>query len=334
MRKLLVTGKPLAERFAKTLGEMGFEVTNGSSAVLQDLGASDTERELTEDEIRDVLPGYEVYVYGGLEPASRTVLTSAGDLRLIAFMGTAWADPGCVDADAAAQQHVRVTNTPHANAPSVAEFAVGLAIGLARYQYAMATETTEHKMWHPLQGTDISGKRVGIVGMGAIGTLVSKHLYHGFGTPISYFSRSARPDIEAEINAVRVPDPAHLFRDCEIVSLHAPMSDETHGLISHGSLSAGTDRILVNTASPELVDASALIQAMEKGEVRSVALDGKFPDEELNDRLLAFGAERFVQFPRAAWLAQESYDRIAGMVCNSVAAYVDGVDIPNLVLGD
>src|SRR5580658_9242045 len=99
IERLLVTGSPLSEKHVADLESLGYTVTNGSEDALISLGleASETKRDLTEDELSQLLTDCSVYVYGGLESATDRALADASDLKLIAFLGTGWSDPGCVD---------------------------------------------------------------------------------------------------------------------------------------------------------------------------------------------------------------------------------------------
>lgn len=334
MRILLITGKPVAARWQHQFEGLGYKVVNGSSAALKALGVGEenSSRELTESELGDALQGVEVYIYGGLEPASHVALKRASELRLISFMGTGWSDPGCVDPKAAADLKIRVSNTPHANAASVAEFAVAAILGLARKSFKMAQDT-ECGEWSPLLGVDISGKTAGIVGAGAIGSLVARHLTGGFGMRVLYFGPNRKPQVELENGARRVDTVAELFAEADVVTVHAPANNHTFGMVGETELQRSKGGVLlVNLAAPEIVEPRALIQALDAGQVLATAFDGKYHEDIHNKRLRGYGLDRFVQFPRTAWLTAESYDRIAAMCFQSVGAYTRGVEIPYLVL--
>lgn len=329
-----MTGKPIADTWRSKYEEMGFSVANGSAEVLRALGfsGSDLERELTEEELRVALQDAEVYIYGGLEPATKLALTGATSLKFIAFMGTGWSDPGCVDPEAAAELHISVSNTPHANALSVAEMTVSAMLGLSRHAFAMAADTAGGA-WSPIQGHDLAGKSVGIVGLGAIGSRVARCLSLGFGMQVRYFGPHPKAVEEQELGVERVLSLHELCALSDIITIHAPANESTFGLLGLEHLaSCRTGTLLVNMAAPEIVDADAVVESLSNGKVAAAAFDGKYPEPAINDKLHEFGLDRYVQFPRSAWLTAESYERIAVMCFESVSGYLRGVDIPNLVL--
>lgn len=319
---VLVTGTPLGNSYIQELESLGFEVVNGTAAALARLGIHDDQRDLTEDELAALIKDASVYIYGGLEPASVAGLATADSLDLIAFLGTGWADPGCVDPSAAKQHNIVVSNTPHANAPSVAEMAIGLMICLQRAVVAM-NNATKKGGWSPIQRGDIAGRTLGIVGLGHIGSAVARHARLGFGMEVLYTGPNAKPDLETELGVSRV-DLGELLVTSDIVSLHVP-AGAALGLIDAAALSTLKPNALVlNLSAPEVVVGDALIEVLESGQLRGVAMDGMYPDP-LRQRFLGLGDDRFIVLPRAAWLTQDSYTRMAEMAMASIRDVVAGI---------
>ncbi|WP_155372682.1 NAD(P)-dependent oxidoreductase [Catellatospora vulcania] len=315
--------------------ELGFEVTNGSTEALLKLGVphSEANREMNESELtRFLATGVEVYVYGGLEPASRTALASAAKLKLIAFLGTGWADPGCIDSVASAEKGILVSNTPHANAHSVAEYALGAMIGAARNMYAMAG-TADGKTG-PTAGFDLYGKSLAIIGLGAIGSRLARFAHNGLGMRILYFGPSRKASLEQELGAQRVTDLEDLFAQADVVSVHASSTADTRGLVDGTVLAAVTRPIvLVNCAVANIVDGHALYSALRNGGVKTAVFDESYHDGDLTRKLRGLGPLKYIEFPHAAGSTGESYERMTSMSFDCVSAYVKGAPIPYLVQG-
>jgi len=312
----LVTGGPIATIYVKRLQDLGYEVVNGSSVILSRLAvAGDTDRELTEEELGAALVNASIYIYGGLEPATRSALSQAKALRHIVFLGTGWSDPGCVDPHAARDLGLRVSNTPHANAWSTAEMTVGLLLALERQIIPMDRDLRQG-LETQLRRRDLSGLRVGVLGLGHVGSAVARILVGGFGAVVNYSSRTAKPDLEAELGLQRM-SMGDLFSGSDYVSVHTPGS-ETLGLVSSALIELMPKNAgIINTATPAIVDGDALATALEKGDLFGLAMDGVYKDPVLAARFAALG-DRVIATPRAAWLTEDSYRRMASMAFESI----------------
>jgi lactate dehydrogenase-like 2-hydroxyacid dehydrogenase len=325
MKKVLVTGTALCDRYVSALSSLGFEVLNGSAAALEKLGVpeADRKRELTQGEISILLPEFSIYVYGGLEAADESVIGEASALELVAFMGTGWSEPGCVDAKAASQRRIKVTNTPHANAASVAELTVGLLICAERNAFSM-NRATKGGAWVPSRRRDIAKRTLGIVGLGEIGTRVARHAKLGFGMNVVYYSRSRKQDVESELGITYL-ELDDLLKNSDYVSLHTP-GHLTAGLIGKAELSKmKSDAILLNLSVPGIVDGPAVYDALESSRLRMLVMDGIYKEPlGLREKFLSMDDSRLVVLPRTAWLTDDSYSRMSDMALSSIKDFVDG----------
>lgn len=334
MKKVLVTGTALGTSYVGALTSLGLEVLNGSAAALAKLGVpgSDTARELTQDEINSLLPEYAVYVYGGLEAADAAALATAKSLELIAFLGTGWSEPGCVDAEAATKAGVRVTNTPHANAASVAELTLGLMICAERDAFSM-NRATKAGEWIPSRRRDVAGGTLGIVGLGQIGARVARHARLGLGMKVVYTSRTRKPELEKELG-IEYCDLNSLLEKSDYVTLHTP-GHLSQGMIGKTELARmKASAILLNLSVPGIVDGPAVLEALETNKLRTLVLDGIYKDSaELKQKFLALDDSKLVVLPRTAWLTDDSYTRMSEMALQSLQAFVGGKDsLPHQVL--
>jgi D-3-phosphoglycerate dehydrogenase len=224
-------------------------------------------RPLSAAELAQLLPGCQGYI-AGLDAITRLALDHADQLRVIARYGVG---VDGVDLEAARAKGIVVTNTPGANSASVAELAVGLMLALVR-NLAIAARATQAGEWPRLRGTLLEGKTIGLVGFGAIGKRVAR-LLQGFVCRV--IAHDPYPDLayasQAGVRLVPLPE---LLRHSDVISLHCPLLPETRGLVNAAFLAQmKPGAYLVNTARGELVDEPALVEALQRGQLRGAALD-------------------------------------------------------------
>ncbi|MGC8628514.1 MAG: NAD(P)-dependent oxidoreductase, partial [Acidimicrobiales bacterium] len=172
-----------------------------------------------------------------------------------------------VDLGAAAERGVTVTTTPGANANAVAEFTIGLLFALAR-PLVEGRDQVRAGEWPALRGVELTGKTLGLVGLGRIGSLVAAKSA-ALGMRVLAYD----PNVTASEQASLVGLDA-LARESDFVSLHAPLTDGTRGMVARPLLERMKfGSALVNTARGELVDETALLWALEEGPLKAAALD-------------------------------------------------------------
>jgi len=221
------------------------------------------------DELRRRVADADFYLLGGDERLSAEVLAAAPSLKAVSFLG---AGAGSfVDLDAAREHSVRVLTTPGANAASVAEFAVGLALGLQRRLLAdlLGQGRTSRA------STELTGSTVGVLGLGATGTALARILTGGFGCEVLYHSRTPKPKVEAEL-AITSVGLDELFERSMTVFVCAALNAGSTGMVGAAQLGESGPDFLVSTADPRVVDPAALRAALESGALSGAALDGYY----------------------------------------------------------
>jgi lactate dehydrogenase-like 2-hydroxyacid dehydrogenase len=180
------------------------------------------------------------------------------------------------DLDALKRRGIVVTNTPDVLSAATAEIAMLLLLGASRRAYEgdrmLRDGTWTH--WAPtaMNGIQVTGKRLGIVGMGRVGQMVAKRA-RGFEMQIHYFNRSPLPDALAQ-GAQYHDSLKSLFESVDMISLNCPATPESENLInaeSIGWMRPGV--VFVNTARGRLVDEDALIDALSCGQIAAAGLD-------------------------------------------------------------
>ena len=226
-----------------------------------------TGKPLSADHLVSLLQG----VYGliaGLDDISSQVILSAADLKVIARYGVGYNN---VDLDAAKANGIAVTNTPGANAKSVAELTIGLILNLLR-PINLCSQRTAVGEWPREKGYSLEGKVVGLIGLGAIGKEVARRL-SGFDCQVLGFDVLQDQSFSKEYD-VEYVSMTELLEKADIVSLHIPGTPETLNMVDKDFLAGMKDKSwLVNTSRGDLIDENALVDALKSGKLRGAALD-------------------------------------------------------------
>jgi D-3-phosphoglycerate dehydrogenase len=220
---------------------------------------------LTESQVTALLNDDVVGMIAGLEPLNGNVLRSAKTLKVIARCGTGL---DSVDLNVARELGIEVYNTPNAPARAVAEFTIGHMLNSLRHISA-----TDHSLregsWTPTMGSLLGTKKVGLIGFGRIGKMVSELLL-AFGASVQAFD----PIVSTTNSQVEMCDLQTLLASSDIISLHVPYSPATHHLINAEALSLMKPlAILVNISRGGLIDEDALFNSLTSNRIAGAALD-------------------------------------------------------------
>jgi D-3-phosphoglycerate dehydrogenase len=204
----------------------------------------------------------------GTESLGRDVLKGAKGLKVISRVGVGLDN---VDLIAAKDLGIQVVSTPLAPTEAVAELTLGLMIALAR-RVVEADRSIRQGSWKPLMGHLLAGKTLGIVGLGRIGKRLAQ-LVKPLGMPLLAYEPLPDDEFVSQHQIRLVPLP-ELFSQADIVSLHVPLTAETRSLIRRESLSLmKSTALLINTCRGEVVEESALLEALESNRLGGAALD-------------------------------------------------------------
>jgi phosphoglycerate dehydrogenase-like enzyme len=238
------------------------------------------------------------------------------DLRLISQTGTGIAH---VDLAACARRGILVATNTHeeGSVPSVVELVFGLLFAVARRIARLDREVREGR-WARFVGTELHGKTLGVLGLGAIGAEVAR-VAHAFGMRTIAWGPTLTAERAAAAGAARVERDA-LFRESDVLSIHLRLTEATRGLV--GARELGLMRpaaILINTARGPIVDEAALVRALERKQLGGAGLD-VFAVEPLPAGHPLASLESVVLTPHVGWPTRETYERFfAGAVGNILA---------------
>jgi phosphoglycerate dehydrogenase-like enzyme len=235
-----------------------------------DVRFPDLDRPLDEDEMTDLVRGCAGLIVG-VDPVTARVL-EAGPLRVVVKYGSGMDN---IDVSAAEALGIRVSSTPGANSRSVAELAIALLLALAR-NVPRHDQNVREGSWSRITGIELAGKRLGVVGYGAIGREVAR-IAQGLDMQVVAHD----PLVEdADVPLISLDE---LYATSDAVSLHLPLTAETRGMVGAQELAAmKPTTFLVNTARGGLVDEDALADALRSGRLAGAALDG-FEHEPLEE---------------------------------------------------
>ncbi|HXF94583.1 MAG TPA: D-glycerate dehydrogenase [Gemmatimonadales bacterium] len=230
-----------------------------------------------------------------------------------------------VDVVAAELRGVVVTNTPDVVTEATADLTWALILACARrlLEGVELVRSGRWPGWHPEQllGLELGGRALGLFGAGRIGRAVGRRAL-GFGMRLLYASRRPRPDFERETGAARV-ELGRLLSESDVLSLHAPSTPETRGLIGPETLrQMKPGAILVNTARGDLVREEALAVALEEGRLGAAGLDVYADEPRIHPRLLA--APRTVLLPHLGSATRQTRRAMAAAALANLRAVLAG----------
>ena len=263
--------------------------------------------------------------------ADAKLLESAPKLRVI---GRAGVGVDNIDTDAATHRGIVVMNTPGANAVAVAELTLGLMISLAR-SIPRANSTMHAGKWDKksLQGQELRGKTLGIVGLGRIGLEVARRAA-SFGMNIIGYDPFVAPVIARENNVILVPID-DIFKESDYLTLHVGLTTQTEGLINSTSIKIMKKGIrIINCARGELIVEQALADGITSGHIGGAALD-VFHQEPLKESPF-YNLDNVILSPHIAGATDEAQEAIGIQLAMQVRDYLklgvvqNAVNLPSL----
>ncbi len=269
--------------------------------------------------------------YDGLAIRSATKITGKllEQAKKLKVIGRAGIGVDNVDIPAATAKGVIVMNTPFGNSITTAEHAITLMLALAR-QIPQADASTQAGKWEKNRflGVEITGKTLGIIGCGNIGSIVTDRA-HGLRMKVLAFDPFLSPERALDLGVEKVELP-ELFRRSDFITLHTPLTDKTKNIIDRKALATMKKSVrIINCARGGLVDEAALRAALDKGQVAGAAFD-VFTEEPANANPL-FGHPNVVCTPHLGAATSEAQENVALQVAEQMSDYLLTGAISNAV---
>ncbi|MAI14778.1 MAG: phosphoglycerate dehydrogenase [Rhodospirillaceae bacterium] len=271
----------------------------------------------------------EIHHYDGLAVRSASKITkglilAATNLKVI---GRAGIGVDNIDVDAASAAGIVVMNTPFGNAVTTAEHAISMICALAR-QIPEADRSTQEGLWEKARfvGTELTGKTLGIIGCGNIGSIVADRA-QGLKMKVAAFDPYLTEE-RAESIGVRKLELKPLLADSDFISLHTPLTEQTKNIISAEALIAMKRGVrIINCARGGLISEQDLKAALEDGHVAGAALD-VFSEEPATNNIL-FGVPGVIATPHLGASTMEAQEKVALQVAEQMSDFLNTGSVSN-----
>lgn len=284
------------------------------------------------DELKEVIGNYDGLIVSPLNPVPDEVIERASRLKVISCHSAGYDH---VDVEAATRRGIYVTKVAGVLSEAVAEFAVGLTMALLRRiayadRFIRSGKWDSHRtVWSGFKEIEaVYGKRVGILGMGAIGKAIARRM-KALGTEILYWSRSRKLDIEEEVGAKYLP-LEDVLKESDIVILALPAAKETYHIINEERLEPLKGKYLVNIGRGSLVDENALVKALKEGRLKGYATD-VFENEPVQKHELFDYEWETVLTPHYAGLSKEAMEDMGFQAVRNLLAVLRG-EVPDTLV--
>lgn len=248
-------------------------------------------------------------------------------LPKLKYIGVTATGYNVVDVPAAHERGIVVTNIPAYSTPSVAQMVFAHILNITQQVGHYAREVNNGE-WTSCQDfcyyntplMELQGKKIGIVGLGHTGFNTAR-IAIGFGLKVYAYTRKSRLQLPPEIRKV---DLDELFATCDIVSLHCPLTDETHEMVNESRLKLmKPTAILINTGRGPLVNEQDLANALNNGTIYAAGVDVLSTEPPKADNPLLKAKNCFIT-PHIAWATKEARERLIEIACENVAQFIQG----------
>jgi len=294
---------------------------------------NENDQPLSADEINAKCDGADVLVPTVTDLIDARLLASLPDtIRLIANFGVG---VDHIDLTAAAARDITVTNTPGVLTDDTADLTIALLLSVPRrlVEGARLAATGKWTGWTPtcMMGHRVTGKRLGIIGMGRIGQAVAQRA-RGFGISIHYFNRRrVHPEIEQELEATYWESLDQMLAHMDLISVNCPQTPETHHLLNAERLDKlQSHAVIVNTARGAIIDEAALVNRLEAGAIAGAGLDVYENEPSIHPKLLTL--DNVVLSPHLGSATHEGRIAMGEKVIINIKTFSDDHVPPDRVL--
>jgi D-3-phosphoglycerate dehydrogenase len=258
-----------------------------------------------------------------MAPFTRKIIEAADALKVIGRHGVG---VDTIDVQAATEKGIVVTNTPNANATSVAEHTL-TAIGALAKRVVVYDHAIRNRRWelrNSYGAIDLDGKTLGLVGVGRIGSMVARRAAAAYNMKTIAFDPYITAEKAKEMGVTLCSAMDDIFRQADVVSLHTPLTPETRGLVNAARLrTMKPTAFLVNFSRGEVIDERALYDALKTGVIAGAAIDVYDPEPPLDNNPL-FELDNILLSPHSAALTGECVIRMATGAAEGVVDVLTG----------
>ncbi|MFC5559852.1 2-hydroxyacid dehydrogenase [Ureibacillus thermophilus] len=251
------------------------------------------------------------------------IIQQAPKLKVIGNCGVGYNN---IDIASAEKHGVIVTNTPDVLNDATADLTWAMILGIARRIVEADKFVREGKFtgWlpHLFIGNMVYGKKLGIIGLGRIGRAVCKRA-KGFKMEVYYYNRNPLPKAQEEALNATYKNLEDLLRECDYITIHAPLNEDSHHLIGRDELNLmKKDAYLINTSRGPLIDEQALYEHLKDGKIAGAALDVYEHEPEIVEGLL--GLDNVILLPHIGSATYETRTNMAELAAKNIANVLSG----------
>ncbi|HMA61810.1 MAG TPA: D-glycerate dehydrogenase [bacterium] len=294
-----------------------------------DLVLNQENRNLSNEELKQLSSDVDAILTMLADKIDAAFLQSHPGLKVVANYAVGFNN---INIEAATKNDVVITNTPGVLTDTTADLAWSLLMAISRrvVEADKFTRAGKFKGWAPelLFGSDVYGKTLGIIGAGRIGQATARRAA-GFDMKVIYHNRSQKENFEKETGALRV-SLNNLLKESDFVSLHVPLTDETHYMIDIDELKLmKNNAFLINTARGPVVNEKILARALEEKWIAGAALDVFEQEPQVHPQL--FDLDNVILTPHIGSATDQTRNRMAEMAAESIIAVLSGKKPKNVV---
>lgn len=303
------------------LGDVGLQMLEAEPGIEVDVRTG-----LAPEEIKAIIGDYDALVIRSATKVTDDLLESASRLKVVGRAGIGLDN---VDIDAATKRGIVVMNTPLGNVVTTAEHAIAMMMALTR-NIPVGTGTLRQGKWEKktLQGREVFGKTLGVVGFGKIGSIVADRA-RGLKMEVIIFDPFVSPE-RIEKAGYRSVSLGALYRQADYITLHVPKLRETRNLINSRAFEQMKDGVmLINCSRGGIVNETDLCEAMKAGKVAGAALDVFETEPPENSPLFEF--DRFICTPHLGASTAEAQVNVASAIVGQIIEFLKTGTIVNAV---
>jgi len=279
---------------------------------------------LSKDALKAIIGGYDGLAIRSATKVTAEILESATNLKVI---GRAGIGVDNVDIPAATERGIVVMNTPFGNSITTAEHAVAMMFALAR-ELPAADSSTQAGKWEKnrFMGVELTGKTLGLIGAGNIGSIVADRA-RGLKMKVIAYDPFLTPERAVDLG-IEKGSLDELLARADFITLHTPLTDQTRNILSRDNLAKAKRGVrIVNCARGGLIDEAALKEALESGQVAGAALD-VFVDEPAKQNPL-FGTPGLIATPHLGASTTEAQVNVAIQVAEQISEFLTRGGVTN-----
>ncbi len=297
--------------------------------ILQDAGLEvDINTGLAPEELKKIIPAYDGLVIRSATKVTAEIIEAADNLKVVGRAGIGLDN---VDIGAASKRGIVVMNAPDGNATTAAEHAIAMMMALTR-NVPQATTSMKAGKWEKkkFQGREVTGKTLGIVGIGRIGSIVADRA-HGLHMKVIAFDPHMPKEL-VEKMGIELVSLDELCLRSDYISVHVPLTSETKHLLSTKEFkSMKKDARFIDCARGGVVDEQALYEALTSGEIAGAALDVFEVEPTNQENCPLLGLDNFICTPHLGASTAEAQENVAVAIAEQMASYLNTGTVTNAV---